>query len=74
MLSAEVGRLNADHLLSEELEKLLRRVLRYFRRVFVATFFSIVQEIDSIFLFVTSCQKLFAAGCQTTPFGPKKFH
>ena len=42
------------------------RVLRYFERVFVATFFSFVAEIDSIWLFVASCQKLFVAGCQMT--------
>ncbi len=42
----------------------IRRVLRYFERVFVATFVSFVAEIDSISLFVASCQKLFVAGCQ----------
>ena len=44
------------------------RVLRYFERVSVATFFSIAAEIDSIFLFVASCQRLFVAGCQLTLF------
>ena len=39
-------------------------VLRHFERIFVATFFSIVAEIDSISLFVASCQELFVAGYQ----------
>ncbi len=42
------------------------RVLRYFERVSVAKFFSIVAEIYSILLFVASCHKLFVAGCQMT--------
>ncbi len=40
------------------------RVLRYFERVFVATLFAIVAEINSILLFVASCQNLIVAGCQ----------
>ncbi len=44
------------------------RVLRYFERVFVATFFPIVAEIYSIFLSVASFQKLFLAGYQMTLF------
>ncbi len=44
------------------------RVLRYFERVFVATLFSNVADIGSIYLFVASCQKLFVAGCQNDPF------
>ncbi len=43
------------------------RVLRYFERVSVATFFLIVAEIGSISLFVASCQKLFVACCQIAP-------
>ena len=39
------------------------RVLRYFERVSVAALFLIVAKIDSIFLFVASCRKLFVACC-----------
>ncbi len=40
------------------------RVLRYFKSVFVAKNVSIVAEIDSILLFVASCQRVFVAVCQ----------
>ncbi len=43
---------------------IIGRVLRYFARVYVVTFFAIVAENGIIFLFVASCQKLFVAGCQ----------